>query len=81
MQNIIPVSWIPGEPDATQLQVWNVNDNLESSCTFGWQLLTQQGAPIDTGAIECSGVEYLNWDGNRQFPYDYVANFLGLILI
>lgn len=81
MQNIEPIKWVPGKPDATQLQVWGTYDDLETFCNFGWQLFTATGEPIDTGAVQCSGVEYLNWDGNRQFPYDYVANFLGLILV
>jgi hypothetical protein len=80
MQQIEPIQWNP-EQIATQLQVWNINDNLETNCSFGWQLLTAQGAYVDTGTISCAGVEYLQWDGNRQFPYDFVANFLGLILI
>lgn len=80
MKKIVPIIWIPGEPKATQLQVWNINDNLQDSCSFGWQLLTEEGAPLDTGAIQCTGVDYLQWDGNRQFPYDYVANTLSVTL-
>lgn len=80
MQQIEPINWNP-EQVATQLQVWNVSDNLETACTFGWQLLTAQGSYVDTGAVPCDGVTYLDWDGNRQFPYNYVANSIGVTLL
>lgn len=80
MQQIEPINWNP-EQVATQLQVWNVNDNLESGCTFGWQLLTAQGSYVDTGTVPCDGITYLDWDGNRQFPYNYVANTIGVTLL
>jgi hypothetical protein len=81
MEQIQPIKWNPDKPEATQIQVWNSSDDLESQCTFGWQLLTDTGATVDTGSIFCTGVDYLQWDGNRQWPYNYVCNFLGLTLI
>ena len=81
MEQIQPIKWNPNEPDATQIQVWNTNDNLDSQCTFGWQLLTANGTPVDTGAIMCYGQDYLQWDGNRQWPYNFVCDSLGLTLV
>ena len=81
MQQIEPIAWIPGQPDATQIQVWNITDNLESNCSFGWQLLTAQGAFLDTGTLPCDGITYLDWDGNRVWPYEFVANTIGVVLI
>lgn len=80
MQDIQPIQWTPGVW-AEKIQVWNTNDNLESQCSFGWQLLTSQGAYVDTGAVFCAGQEYTQWDGNRSFPYTFVANFIGVTLI
>jgi hypothetical protein len=80
MQNIEPIQYTDKPLIATQISVQNSNDNLEDSCLFTWQLYTEQGEYVDNGSIPCSGVEYLNWDGNRQFPYEYVANNIGVIL-
>lgn len=80
MQNIIPIKWNPDKPEATQLNVWNTDDNLNSQCLFGWQLLDDSGALVDNGTAPCTGVDYIQWDGNRQFPYDYIANTLGVTL-
>jgi hypothetical protein len=81
MENIQPVLWSPVLPEATQIQVWNNNDDLETQCNFGWQLLTATGQYVDTGAIACTGDQYQQWDGNRQWPYNFVCDFLGLTLI
>jgi hypothetical protein len=81
MENIIPVLWSPVHPEATQIQVWNTNDDLQTFCLFGWQLFTAQGAVVDTGSISCNGENYASWNGNRQWPYNYVCDTLGLTLI
>jgi hypothetical protein len=80
MQQIEPIVWTTKQV-ATEIQVWNINDNLDSNCTFGWQLLTADGAYVDTGTIPCESVEYQNWDGNRQYPYQYTADTIGVILV
>ena len=81
MENIVPIKWNPDTPDATQIQVWNASDNLDTQCTFGWQLLTSSGEFVDTGSIFCTGQDYLNWDGNRQWPYNFVADTIGVTLV
>jgi hypothetical protein len=81
MQNIIPIKWVPNKPDATIISVVNIDDNLETQSTFRWQLLDAIGALVDEGTVLCAGVEYLNWDGNRQFPYTFTADALGVTLL
>jgi hypothetical protein len=66
---------------AEKIQVWNTNDNLDSQCTFGWQLLTASGAYVDTGSVFCAGQDYTQWDGNRNYPYTYVAGIIGVTLL
>jgi len=80
MQDIQPIQWAPGVW-AEKIQVWNTNDNLESQCNFGWQLLTASGAYVDTGAVFCAGQDYSQWDGNRSYPYTYVAGIIGVTLL
>jgi hypothetical protein len=81
MQQIQPILWNPTTPEATELSVWNNDDNLIDQCLFGWQLLTDTGALVDRGTAPCTSTDYTDWNGNRQYPYDYVAKALGVVLI
>ena len=81
MEQIEPIKWNPEKPEATQLNVWNTDDNLSTQCLFGWQLLTAEGALVDNGTAPCTGNDYAAWDGNRQFPYNYISKALGVTLI
>jgi hypothetical protein len=81
MEQIQPILWNPVTPEATQLSVWNTDDNLSNQCLFGWQLLTETGSLVDRGTVPCTGNDYVDWDGNRQFPYTYTAKALGVTLL
>lgn len=81
MEAIQPIKWSADKPEATQLNVWNINDDLTTQCLFGWQLLTEEGALVDNGTIQCAGVDYSKWDGNRKYPYTFTAENLGVTLL
>lgn len=66
------------------------NDNLYNSCVFQWKLGTLKPS-LATGFsyslnikaesnVTCDGLNYTNWDGNNEFPFEYVANLLDLTI-
>jgi hypothetical protein len=84
--------WKNGEQlEATLLNATIVNDNLESSCTFYYQLLTggdgteampiTSGQSVAEGNISLNGDNYLDWNGSNDFAYSYIAEKLNLTLI
>lgn len=82
MKQIEPIQYVPTSPlIATLITVWIISDNLVDQALFGWQLLTDQQEIVDNGTVACEGQDYANWDGNRQFPYTFTANALGVTLI
>jgi hypothetical protein len=93
MKRIEPVKvWKNGEQlEATLLNAMIVNDNLESACTFYYQLLTggdgteampiTYGQSVAQGNISLSGEDYLGWNGSNDYAYDYIAEKLNLTLI
>jgi hypothetical protein len=93
MRKIEPVQvWKNGEQlEASLLNAIIVNDNLESACTFYYQLLTggdgteampiTYGQSVAEGNISLNGEEYLEWNGRNDYAYDYIAEKLNLTLI
>jgi hypothetical protein len=84
--------WKNGEQlEATLLNAIIVNDNLESACTFYYQLLTggdgteampiSVGQTVAEGNISLDGENYLAWSGDNIYAYEYIASKLNLILI
>jgi hypothetical protein len=77
--------------EATLLNEIIVNDNLESACTFYYQLLTggdgteampiSVGQSVAEGNISLDGENYLAWSGDNIYAYEYIASKLNLILI
>jgi hypothetical protein len=93
MKKIEPVTaWKNGEQlEANLLNAIIVNDNLESSCTFYYQLMTggdgteampiAVGQTVAEGNIYLDGENYLDWNGSNDFAYSYIAEKLNLTLI
>jgi hypothetical protein len=93
MKSIQPISvWKNGESqEASLLNAIIVNDNLESACTFYYQILTggqgteampiSVGQSVAEGNISLSGENYLDWNGSNDFAYSYIAEKLNLTLI
>jgi hypothetical protein len=93
MRKIEPVQvWKNGEQlEANLLNAIIVNDNLESACTFYYQLMTggdgteampiTVGQSVAEGNISLDGENYLSWNGSNDYAYDYIAEKLNLTLI
>jgi hypothetical protein len=93
MKQIEPVQvWKNGEQlEASLLNAIIVNDNLESACTFYYQLLTggqgteampiSVGQSVADGTISLDGENYLSWSGDNAYAFEYIASKLNLILI
>jgi hypothetical protein len=93
MKRIQPVTaWKNGEQlEASLLNAIIVNDNLETACTFYYQLLTggdgteampiSVGQSVAEGNISLSGEDYLSWSGDNAYAFEYIASKLNLILI
>jgi hypothetical protein len=93
MKPIEPIQiWKNGEEKtANILNAYIINDNLETSCSFYYQLCDGgqgteempliQGNTLAEGNVSMSGEDYLAWDGDNNYAYSYIASELNLTLI
>lgn len=93
MKPIQPIQiWKNGESqEANLLNAYIINDNLENSCTFYYQLCSSgQGTEamslniwqtLAEGNITMGGDDYLAWDGDNDYAFSYIAEKLNLTLI
>ena len=93
MKKIEPVTiWKNGESqEANLLNAIIINDNLQSSCSFYYQLCASGegteamplviGQTLAEGNITMSGEQYLTWDGDNDYAFSYIAEKLNLTLI
>jgi len=84
MKAIQPVSiWANGvNSQATQLSLTIINDNLSTSATLYYQLLTEDGTQLAQGNLNIDGEEYQTWGESENIndeTYKIVANRLSLI--
>ena len=84
--------WKNGESqEATILNAVIINDNLESSCSFYYQLCASGegteamplviGQTLADGNVTMSGENYSLWNGDNNDAYSYIAAELNLTLI
>jgi hypothetical protein len=93
MRKIETISaWKNGEiQEANLLNVYIINDNLQSSCSFYYSLCASGegteamplviGQNLAEGNITMDGENYLNWDGDNDYAFTYIAEKLNLTLI
>jgi hypothetical protein len=93
MKKIEPITiWKNGESqEANLLSALLVNDNLQSSCSFYYQLCSSGegteamplivGQMLTEGSVAMDGEDYLNWDNSNEAAYVYIAEKLNLTLI
>lgn len=93
MKPIEPITiWKNGESqEATILNAYIINDNLQSSCTFYYQLCSSNeateeapliiGQTLADGNVTMSGDNYINWDDSNDAAYSYIAEKLNLTII
>ena len=93
MRQIEPVViWNDGEQKtANILTAKIVGDNLESYCSFFYELCEggqgteampfHQGLTLVAGNVPMTGQDYLAWDNSNEAAYVYIAEKLNLTLI
>jgi hypothetical protein len=93
MKPIQPVTiWKNGqEKTANLLNLYIINDNLETFCSFCYHLCEYReatdvmpmiiGQTLAEGNITMSGEDYLAWDGDNNYAFSYIAEKLNLTLI
>ena len=89
MKPIQPIQiWKNGESqEANLLNAYIINDNLQSSCTFYYQLCSSGEQPdtigqsLAEGNVSMSGEDYLGWTGDNDYAFSYIAEQLNLTLI
>lgn len=93
MKQIEPISiWKNGESqEANLLNAYIINDNLQSSCSFYYQLCSSGegtealpiviGQTLAEGNVTLDGENYLAWDGSNDYAFSYIAEKLNLTLV
>jgi uncharacterized protein YhfF len=84
--------WKNGESqEANLLNAIIINDNLQTSCSFYYQLCSSGegteamplviGQTLAEGNVIMDGEKYLAWDGSNDYAFSYIASKLNLTLI
>jgi len=84
--------WKNGESqEANLLNAYIINDNLQTSCSFYYQLCSSgegtEAMPLiihqtlAEGNVTMDGENYLAWDGSNDYAFSYIAEKLSLTLI
>lgn len=93
MKQIEPLQiWKNGESKtASILNAYIINDNLETSCSFYYQLCEGgqgteempliQGNTLADGNVTMGGETYLAWSGDNNDAFTYIAEQLNLTLL
>jgi hypothetical protein len=72
MKTIQPVVFPLNLGTATILNAYCVNDNLSTSATFFYSLLSDSQVQLQQGNLTMTGSDYDNWATN-EYAYDWVA--------
>lgn len=78
--NITPIKAIFDKPEVDNLVVAIQGDNLTDYAQFTYTLRSGELSVIN-GQVNCSGEDYQGWNGNNDFPYNFVANTIGVEII
>jgi hypothetical protein len=82
MKTIEPIFiWVNGTQDeGTILNAYCINDNLSTSGTFYYSILSSEVQQLAQGNLTMSGEAYQGWQTN-DYAYDWVASELNLTII
>ena len=86
MKAIQPVLiWVNGaNAQATQLSLSIINDNLSTSATLYYQLLSEDGTQLAQGNLTIDGEQYQSWGESSDInnaAYEIAATKLALTLV
>jgi hypothetical protein len=81
MKTIEPVQiWVNGTQDeGTILNAYCINDNLSTSATFYYSILSDAQQQLAQGNLNMTGDVYQAWQTN-EYAYDWVAEQLNLTI-
>jgi len=80
MKQIEPVVFPLNLGTATILNAYCINDNLSTSATFYYALLSETQSQLQQGNLTMTGEEYDNWETN-DYAYNWVATQLNVTII
>lgn len=71
----------PDDGQCSHIHVSIVHDDLQNSCRLFYALFDTEGnIPLQRN-MDMDVEAYQAWDGNNDYPYQYVAQKLNLVLI
>jgi len=62
------------------LNAYCINDNLSTSATFYYALLSDTMVQLSQGNLTMTGQDYANWQTN-QYAYDWIATQIDVTII
>ena len=80
MKTIKPVVFPLNLGTATILNAYCISDNLSTSATFYYALLSDTQAQLSQGNLTMEGQDYADWQTN-QYAYDWVAAKINVTII
>ena len=80
MKQIEPVVFPLNLGTATILNAYCINDNLSSSATFYYALLSDTQSQLQQGNLTMTGEVYDNWATN-DYAYNWVASEIDVTII
>ena len=86
MKQIQPVSiWYNGQIDsATIFNMYSINDNLDTECTFYYQLFNATNIQLSEGNLILTGADYITYSTStsaNEYAYQWGATQLNLTLV
>ena len=76
---ILPLN--PPTKQAVSLSVTVTNDNLINSCQVYFEMYDSNGQTVYYGNTSIVGDDYTSWDGNNDYPYQYIAKLFSLTIL
>jgi hypothetical protein len=58
-----------------------ITQHIEGGINEGMRETTQMGNKLADGNISLSGEDYLDWDGGNDYAFDFIANYLNLVIV
>ena len=80
MKQIEPVVFPLNLGTAVILSAYCVNDNLSTSATFYYSLLSDTQVQLSQGNLNMEGQDYADWQTN-QYAYDWVAAQINVTIV
>jgi hypothetical protein len=78
--NITPFKAQFDKPEVNKMIVSITGDNLTNQASFSYTLLADDISVIN-GYTYCGGEDYSDWNGNNDFPFNFVADTIGVEII